>query len=650
MANRQLLKITMDKENSNKIIFDISKQIKFFYETPVILFTKEDFADNVFNAMCSMRTALQGESKTEVMDILVDFHLQWLHAVKNVDQFFKRLNDLHREEVYQSVSSTIDALSNRLKYYQRYITKHRTELSNQDQANLLADNEIIEEMHKEAIQILLEKLKCFRSFDGDDVFKIKVRDAVDELLNWIDKISDGFSLQVAKYINVNVPHLSGDLTKTLQQIVDEFQSSMSPAAKELLEDLKAKGKQLSSMIRCTAVHNLEISTVVEKINILEDRISRMENEPTSAALMALKNKKEYLESHLATLESLKTTLTKLQENTNVNFDLEEGSLCSCEDFFQLRIFNHSLPPEERERLVTELCYLWDIAVFGEQSHKSIISILSAADMKEEFSDELGTFYIDEHSRKIYKLPDDNIRYQQNEQCKLVPLSDDAEHVYFYDECGRYFVDPKSRQRVYKAHATASEYMMDSSGILLKHKEERDGVTYHYDNYGRYYIDSDGKHIYREADAVSEYENDGLGNLVRIRSHLDIFEPCPDDVHVTEDYKYLKLTVGKALRECIADVVVHQPADPIKYLSDRLIKYRENMEMREKLAREKEDLDAEREIRIAEEREAAERAAKEAALLAQGGSEASYDSNLYKYASMHLDDDDVLSVPGSPSVQ
>lgn len=633
----------MDKEQEAAYMFEISKALKHFYETPVIFVTKKDYSDNIFNTMCSMRTAIQNGCKDEMIDIVAEFHLQWLHAVNELENFKKIISEIPREDMYAAISYTIDAMTYRLKYYQRYMEKHRSGLSNDDQINLFSDVEIVEDMHKDVTRNLLDKLRCFRNYVGKDEFELKVRDAVEELLQWLDKIYDELALNLCKYMNINVPHLGADLTKTLQQIVDEMQHSQSESAIMLIEELKRKGKELKSMIRGTTGHHLEIAKVLEKISVLEDRIQRLEHEPLSAAVMALKNKKEFLEKRLSSLENLKLTLKSFHRITGVEMeDVDDAAICVCEDFYQLHIFNHLLPPEERERLVTELCFLWDLAVFGEgRSRKSIISILSAADIKEEFTDELGTFYIDEHSRKIYKVPDDDTLYQPNEMNELTPLNDDSEHIYFYDECGRYFIDGKTRQRIYKAHATASEYMMDSTGILLKIKEERDGRTFYYDNYGRYYINDDGKHIYREADTVSEYEHDGIGNLVRIRSHLDLFQPCPDDAHVTEDFKYLKQTIGPALRECIADVILHQPADPIKYLSMRLVKYRENLEIKEKRAAEKEELNIEREIRIAEERAAAERAAMEAALLAQGGSEASYDSNLFKYQSMPQDD--VISV-------
>lgn len=448
-------------EVETALLFDISEEIKQFYETPVIFVTKKDFSDVLFNAMCSIRAALKSESKNEIIDQIVEFHLQWLHAVNEIENFKKRIPDITREELYQAISYTIDAISYRLKYYQRYVEKYKSTLSNEHCANIFAELEIVEDMHKDVTHVLLENLKCFRSFAGDIEFQLKVNDCVEELLNWLDKINDSIAIQLSKYLNVNVPHLTRDLTKTLQQIVDDLQTSRTSSAQKILDEFKEKGKELGTMIRCTTSHSLEISKVVEKINVLDDRIKRLEKEPSSAAVMALSHKKEYLEKRLDSLENLKTTLKSLQHLTDVQLDdVNEEEICVCEDFYRFRIFNHLLPLEERERLVTELCYLWDLAIFGERSRKSIISILSAAEIKEEYTDELGTFYIDEHSRKIYKIPGDNNLYQPNENNQLVPLSDDDENIYFYDECGRYFIDIKTRQRVYKAHSTASEYMMD----------------------------------------------------------------------------------------------------------------------------------------------------------------------------------------------
>ncbi|XP_063536096.1 uncharacterized protein LOC134745916 [Cydia strobilella] len=618
------------------MLFDICKEVKLYYESPVIFLTKTDFSDKAFNVMCTVHTILNEKrdekTKGRILDLIIDYQLHWLQYVNAIENFEQLVIDrsLPKEELYQAVNYTMDSMTYRLKHFQRFIEKNRSGLSNENHAILNAELEIVEEMHKEIAKALVDKLKCFRGIQSGPEFDIKLKSEVEDLLQWLDKISDNLAILLSKYVSFNVLRLSSDLTKTLQQIVEDFKTDESPSAKKLLEELKGKGKDLCSMVRSTASHDLEINKVVEKIAVLDDRIKRLEEENAHAALGALRHKKEFLEARLNSLDNLKTTLKSLHTFADYMPDIPLDELCECPDFFQMRIFNHALPSPERERLISQFCYLWDIAVNGKKK-KSIISILSATEEKEEFTDDLGIFYIDEHGRKIYKKPDAPTLYQCNESEMLVPLSDDSEHVYFYDECGRHFLHPHTRQKIYKAHATASEFMMDSSGALIKLKEIRNGITYCYDNFGRYYINEENKRIYIEEDATSEYENDGFGNLVRIRSQLDVLEPCPDDENVTEDFNYLKRNVGAALRECVAKTIVAQPADPVKYLSTCLFKYRDNIEQREKRAREKEQLDVEREIRAAEEREALEKAAREAALLmAQGGSEASYDSNLVNY--------------------
>lgn len=626
------------KEKDIAFLFDISKEIKHMYETPIIFVLKKDYSENLFKAMCDVRTAISEDAKSRIVDIIVDLHLQWLHAVIEIENFEKRLSDLPKEDVYQAVSYTIDTMVYRLRCYQKYMERNKPLLPNQHQSNLTMELEIVEEMHKHNTMILLDKLKCFRNFSCQDEFQIKLREVVTDLLNWLDETNDDIAVLLSKYLNMNVPHLASDITKPLQNIVDDIQSTQPELYIEILNKLRTKGRTFAFLVRRITTYDLEISKVQERIGLLEDRIKFLRKEPKSPTYLMLKNKKEYLESILNSIKNSKTTLNEIHNKLTIAIeDTNDPSICSCEEFHRIRIFNHILPTEDKEQLITKLCFTWDSAIFGDQSHKSIISILSAVEMKEKFSDELGDYFIDEYSRKIYTLEEDDTLYQLNELHELVPLSDDAEHVYFYDECGRYYIETKTRQRIYKAHAVASEYVMDSSGVLLKIKEERDGVVYYYDNYGRYFINADGKHIYREEDAVSEYENDGLGNLVRIRSHLDLFDPCPADANVTEDFKYLKQNVGQALRECIADCIIHQPSDPIKYLSAALHKYRENIELKQHRALEQEALDIERQIILEEERAAAEKAAMEAALLAQGGSEASFDSNFVKYSTkMHPD--------------
>lgn len=629
----------MNKQQGVDFIFSISKEVKHFYETPVVFLTNKDYSDEVFNILCSMRTALvESAEKDTILDIIVEYHLQWLRTINELENYQKRLKDVTREEVYKSISYTIDAICNRFKYFNKYFENLKCTMTPEEARMLEVDLELVEEMNKEVTYVLLEKLTCFRNFTGEAEFHYKLKSTCDELMDWIDKLYDQLSIVFAKSLKIEL-QLANDLTKSLKQIVEDLSASSTPEAQAVLDELKLRGQEISAMLRSSAGRNLEITKIVEKINALDDRIKRLESQ-NSSAVVALVNKKKFLQDKLSELETLKTTLQEIHFEENPVTEDHDECICS----YEARIFNHLLPVAERERLVTDLCYLWDKVIFGAKSRKSIISILSATDMKEEFTDELGTFYVDTYGRKIYKKEDDPILYQQNEKNKLVALHDDVDRVYYYDECGRYFIDKITRQRVYKAHAVASEYMMDSTGLLLKVKEERDGIVYFFDSYGRYYVNDEGRHIYREPDTNSEYEHDGFGNLVRLRTHFDLFALCPDDTNVSEDATYLKETVGKALRESIAAIALYQPADPIKDLSLRLKRYRSNIQLRDKRAKEKEELLIEREIRAAEERAAAERARLEA--LRDGVSEASFDSNLFNYATLDVDDTTSATTPAT----
>ncbi|GBP55301.1 hypothetical protein EVAR_43055_1 [Eumeta japonica] len=566
--------------------------------------------------MVNIRAAVVDEApKDRIMDIIVDLHLHWLNSVKDIEKSQELKENIKAEYVINTFIFTIDAMEHRYKCFERYVTHMYHAISFEEQNLMQADLEIIEEMNRHVTHFLLRKQKCFLNYMDDIEYQLKLNELFEELLNWLDNVIDKLVLELTELINVYTPHFSDELTKNLKQIFDEVHHSDNPSNQKFISDLKKKGTEIDTMLHSNPIHNLEMSKVKEKIRILIDRIKRLESE-NSSAITGLLNKKSLLEKRLFSLQNL-TTEGLDEHNT-----------------FGNRIFNHLLPVQYRERLVSRLCYLWDIAIFKERSRKSIISILSANEVKEEFTDELGTFILDEHSRKLYKKKNDDTLYQINENNELVPLTDDLHHIYFYDECGRYYMDPTLSKRIYKAHATASEYVINSSGMLVKVREEQDGIVYCYDNYGRYYINEDGKRIYREAGSASEYEYDGFGNLVRLQSQATIFQPCPDYTHASEECEYLKRTVGTALRECVADCVLYQPVDPVKYLAARLVKFRENVEMKEKLEREKKELNIARDLKAAQERATAK--PPPASLSDIGAEDDSSDINLHNYKSATSD--------------
>lgn len=621
-----------DKKQSTNILFQIQHEVKHFYETPAIFFTRKNYTDLLYDAMVAIRRALLNEApRKDIRDIIVDIHLQWLSAVNEIKEYKSTIDmdNLDREYVYVVIEYTMEEIDKRLMYHRRYIEKYRPSYTIETNAQMQIELEVLEVMHKVVFDALGEQLKCFRNHASAYEFYMKLMTAVSELEDYMDKIHDSFILMLNYIMNGNEPDFIIDCSRFLQQLIEDLYYGSSATSKQFLEDIKKQDKTISDMTRYVRSQRLEIDVIRDKLERLEDLIAAANiGDDKSIVLKTLKIKKNYLLQRLDELD--RKTMTAQTFAQLHGIPLVDAELCTCADFYKLRMFNHFIPLDNKHGLVTKLCSLWDSFFFGDK-HKSVISILSASDVKEG-SDEFGQYFIDHYGRKIYKKPDDDTFYQLNEHNVLVPVSDDDQNIYYYDDCGRYYLDATSKQRIYKANSTASDYVMEAPGEIIKIKEVRDGVTFFFDQFGRYYLDDDGTHIYKEPDTISEYEHDGFGNLVRRRTDLVTFEPCPDDANVTEDCKYLKNTVGSALRKCVAELIKLQPIDPIKYLAGSLIKHKADLVERERMAKQQEELEVEREIKANEEREAAEKRRRELAMLEHVGSEASYDSNLISYKS------------------
>ncbi|XP_028173424.1 uncharacterized protein LOC114362309 [Ostrinia furnacalis] len=579
----------MDKYEAIAFLFNIAKEIKRSFESPVILVTSKDYADGIYRSLLEIRTALlQDADSRQVAEIINNFHLQWLQAVKDIEDFRKRIKDTPREVILNALEYTIRSMNNRFSYFNNFIQQLRATMPTQDRLIMQADLEIMNDMKETVISVLHDKKHCFKIQVDNYEYAVKLNYEIDELLNWLDRINDSLAIQFCKVIHLHVPQLPSDLTKTLKQIIDEVAGSSLPEAPEIIERMESKGKLLSSMVRFNASHELEVSKVVEKIKTLEDRISRLQ-EKKSSAVLALQHKVIYLEERLQSLENLKMSLNALKmEQSRV---LEEDEVL---DSTELHIFNHNLPEEDRCRLVERLVKLWDNALNNDDpTGKSIISILSAVDMKEVFTDDVGEFTVDKYGRKLYSRSDGNL-YQLNERNELVEVNDDEKHVYFYDDCGRYYVDRRGH-RIYKAHDDASEYELGHMGQLLKLREIRDGIEYRYDHRGRYFIDENGRRIYTDPDTGEKYELDGFGNLVRVHSRECLYVRCPPEPMYVKECKYLQETVGDALKTCLSNVILHQPADPIEFLASNLEKYRKNVQDRQKRREEEIEMKAERQF-------------------------------------------------------
>lgn len=571
----------MNKEKSVLFLFSIVKEIEKSFRYPIIFLTEKDYADYIVKSLMDIHFVLQDESKhNKLFESIKQFHYKWLQAVQDIEIFNKMLKDLPRDVPLRAINFTINCLNNRYTYLCNYIKEMKTSMRSEEKKIINKNLTMIAEIKQINLSELLEKKKRILTQVDQAEYLNTMQNESEELLNWLDRINDNLALHFCRVFELKVPVRPSDLTKTLIDIIEEISDDPNPEAQRIVDLIQSTGMKIRSTIRLNSIHEIEIAKIVQKIKELENRIYRLDL-ANSSALMALQHKTINLGDRLKSLENVKLSVIRLKRE---NAQLLNGETD--------RIFNHILPHAERRRLVERLIKLWNSA--AEHENQSIISILSVADLKEEFSDIHGHFCVDKYGRKLYDKCNDSQLYQLNEVNKLVPVQDDVKHVYFYDECGRYYLN-EDNQRIYKAHPTASEYLLDKTGVLLKSQEVKGGIKYLYDSLGRYSINLDGKRIYTDDTSENEYEDDGLGNLLRIKVRNFTYEPYTKKPLTLEENKYLKSVVGPALKECVAKVVLHRPNDPIAFLSMSLVKYWKNIEDRKKHLEDKQEMFEEREL-------------------------------------------------------
>lgn len=620
----------MNEEEAAAFLFSIAKEIKRSFESPVILVNKKDYAANIHKLLREMRQSLiVGTSPESIVDTVVGFHLEWLQAVRDLRGLKSNVKDTPREVFWEAIDYSIECVKSRYSSFKQYIEHLQKSLTQKDVNLMQAEIELIEDMQKSVIVVLEEKRRFLQYQSDLTEFIVKVEFEIEELMNWLDRLNDNLVVQLCKVVGNEDPGLLAELSNTLKRIIEEV--TIVTETDSLTSVFKKDPLSRPYMVRISASHDLEIKKVRDKIKLLEERIERLKGE-SSAATMALQHKKMYLENRLCSLENLKESLEKIKDDNESISDL---------DFFdggkEVHIFNHWLPISGRYRLVEELITLWKAAIQGTTPRKSVISILSVADFKEIYEDSLGNFFIDKYGRKLYEKDNDVKLYQMNEHNELVPVTDDDQHVYFYDNCGRYYLSA-SDHRVYKAHDSASEYIMHPLGYMVKHKEVIDGKDYWFDKLGRYYLDENSHRIYHSEGDSEEYIHDGFGNLIPLDSAEKAYctKEVPTTPMVMKESHYLKRNVGEALKHCIMDVVMHQPADPIGYLANALEMYWRQGQANEQQRQEECELRAER-TRIATEEAEAKAAAEAAAMLlteremsGEASERHSVDSNLLHY--------------------
>lgn len=556
----------MNKEEAILFLFSIAQEIKRAFDTPVILLTTKDYAECVFTSLVEMRTALLHRAAQErVVSIISDFHHTWLQAVKAVEHFKRQIKDTPRDSIItKAVDFTIDCAIKRREHFEQYIDSLKSTLTLKEHDLIGMDLRTITEMNINLQSALREKQQMIRNMVDPNEYYYKVLDETEELMNWLDELNDNLAIQFIEFVGVRFPtSLATDLSQTLQQLIEEVAGSSNKEMNELVTEMQMKSENIGSK------DDLEGKKIAEKIKDLENRIVLLKRE-NSSAVAALQHKAMFLEQRLDIIEDLKLSLSTLKSKRDSTMQPKAKG--------DTHMFDHLLPKLDRQRLVEGLIKLWTDAVVGGLEGKSIISILSVADMKETFCDDLGKFVIDKYGRKLYaSYNEEPSLYQVNEKNQLVPVSDDDKHIYFYDDCGRYYIN-EIKGRVYKAHKNASEYVLNFDGVLMKTKEIRKGIAYYYDNLGRYYYEENGRQIYLGEDG-EKYEHDGLGNLVKIYSHV-YYKMCSRPLIAIEETKYLQQTVGVALKKCIAEVVLRQPQDPILFLAQCLENYRHQEQERQ----------------------------------------------------------------------
>lgn len=189
-----------------------------------------------------------------------------------------------------------------------------------------------------------------------------------------------------------------------------------------------------------------------------------------------------------------------------------------------------------------------------------------------------------------------------------------------DSAGNRFYINVAKETIYQVEAYSSEYKLNTEGNREKVKE---GLELHNDDngeffldltgrkiytkfffedeFGRFYVDIHGNRNYKTDPEASEYklvngnwvkikdgtyETDERGLRVRSEPKVEIvideqdLEGGPSkgsfkrsEIKLDDDMKYIKATVGVAIRKGLAAVVLHQPDDPVNYFANFLLDYR-----------------------------------------------------------------------------
>lgn len=207
----------MNDEEDVCFLFTIAKEIKRSYESPVILLTLKDYADSIFNSLVDTRAALlQNATPEQIREIVNTFHLEWLQAVQDIENFKKRAKDSPRDLILKSLDYTMECVRKRQRYFQQYIEQMQTIMTTKQKNMMQAEIEIIGDMREIVNYALVEKQKCLRYQADKADFYVIIMSEIEELMNWLDRLNDHLAIQLMKVLDLKTPLLPGDLVKTLQ--------------------------------------------------------------------------------------------------------------------------------------------------------------------------------------------------------------------------------------------------------------------------------------------------------------------------------------------------------------------------------------------------------------------------------------------------
>ncbi|KAJ2952663.1 hypothetical protein O0L34_g7001 [Tuta absoluta] len=604
----------MDLNQTQNFLLAFTAEINRSYESPVILLTMKDYAENIVNSLLEMRSALiQRPDISQVIDIINTLHLEWLQAVKDIEVFKKRAQDTPREHITNAIEFSIQRASKRSKKWQKILKEMLPVPTSPENAKTLQNEiETLSQTHKNLKSSLKDKLTTFSVMIVDPTdYNFKVLDETDELLNWLDYLNDSLAIQFCQMMGLKT-ELMADLTIILRKIIDDVVTSTNHKTKPE----KEKQHKLSFSVDQVDTKNNEIEAIHGKIKDLEDRTERLKSKDSSA-VTALKHKIMYFRDRLRSIENLRTSMVRLRNKT------DSGKMLDT-----VHMFEHLLPPQQRCCLIEKLLQAWTNAIVGSvPKDTNLISILSIMDMKAMSNDGVDTSNLNKNRGKIYVQHENGSVYQLDALNKFEGMCDDEKHMYFYDKCGRYYCN-ELNERIYTT--LASEDCHVEQVRLRKLEERHKAREYLYDNLSRYSLKDNG------------INDGGMGDLVHIKS-VEYVE-CPPQPSVIESSDYLKRVVGTALKKCIALVVLRQPEDPVKFLAKTLEDYRINEQIREAHRADEWAFLAEREARMCEAYEAPTAPATAASAFS-GEREVSYaDPNFVNYETIDTDFEDFLNLP------